>query len=157
MIASRLVCAWLLAAAGAPAYRGEVALPLELYTPAGRRLEARKYQIEIRQDETRYRLVFLDNDKPVDSVPGRAPSGEKIFTVPIVGTVVLWPANTSEKQEPKSKLSPYLTNISWQAVLRVYRSRENSGNEVHALLQVKSRQIEFPLYLKKPVPSVTAR
>jgi hypothetical protein len=74
-----------------------------------------------------------------------------------VGTVVLWPANAAEKQEPKSKLSPYLTNISWQAVLRLYRSRENSGKQVHALLQVKSGKIEFPLYLEKPDPSVTAR
>jgi hypothetical protein len=157
MIFHELVCACLLAASGALVYQGEVALPLELYTPAGKRLEARKYQIEVRQDGSRYQLAFLDHDKPVDSVQGRSPSGEKIFTVPIVGTVVLWPANAKDKQEPKSKLSPYLTNISWQAVLRLYRSRENSGKEVHALLQVKSGKVEFPLYLERPVPPVTAR
>jgi hypothetical protein len=149
MILWQVSCAWLLAASIAPApiYQGEVPLPLELYTAAGTRLEARKYQIEIRQDEGRYWLAFLENNKLIDSVPGRPPSEGASFTVPLMGAVLLWPVSSKEKSEPKSKLSPYLTNISWQAVLRVYRSRENSHSEVRAQMRVGEKTVEFPLYL----------
>ncbi len=157
MIVRLLVCAWVMAAANSPAYRGEHTLPMELYTPSGAHLEARKYPIEIRQEGSRYQLVFLDKDKAVDSVPGRYPAGEQTFTVPLMGVVVLWPPEPADKAEPKSKLSPYLTNISWQAVLRVYRSNRSSDREVHALLRVKGETIEFPLYLEKPSPSETAK
>ena len=154
MIARQVCCAWLLAASIAPApiYRSEVALPLELYTPAGTRLEARKYQIEIRQDEGRYWLAFLENGKLIDSVPGRSPSEGASFTVPLVGAVLLWPVDANEKSELKSKLSPYLTNISWRAVLRVYGSRESSKTEVRALMRVGEKTVEFPLYTEKPTP-----
>jgi hypothetical protein len=156
-MARLLVCAWVMAAANAPAYRGEVTLPMDLYTPSGTHLEARKYQIEIRQEGSRYQLAFVDKDKAVDTVPGRSPNAENVFTVPITGVVVLWPPEPAEKPEPKSKLSPYLTNISWQAVLRVYRSHQSSDREVHALLRAKGQTIEFPLYLEKPSTSGTTK
>ena len=157
MILWQVGYACLLAAAITPAtiYRSEVPLPVQLYTPAGTRLEARKYQIEIRQDEGRYWLAFLENDKLVDSVPGRSPSEGASFTVPLLGAVLLWPVESKEKSEPKSKLSPYLTNISWRAVLRVYRSRENSNSEVRALMRLGEKTVEFPLYLEKPAPVAT--
>jgi hypothetical protein len=152
MILWQVSCAWLLAAniAPAPIYRSEVGLPVELYTAAGTRLEAHKYQIEIRLDEGRYSLAFLENDKLIDSVPGRPPSEGAAFTVPLMGAVLLWPVDSKEKSEPKSKLSPYLTNISWRAVLRVYRSRETANREVRALMRVGEKTVEFPLYLEKP-------
>jgi hypothetical protein len=158
MILWQVSCVWLLAAgiAPAPVYRSEVALPVELYTAAGTRLEARKYQIEIRLDEGRYGLAFLENDKLIDSVPGRPQSEGAAFTVPLMGAVLLWPVDPKEKGEPKSKLSPYLTNISWQAVLRVYRSRESSNSEVRALLRVAEKTVEFQLYLEKPASAVTS-
>jgi hypothetical protein len=154
MILRQVSCVWLLAASVAPTpvYRSEIALPLELYTAAGTRLEARKYQIEIRLDEGRYSLAFLEKDKLIDSVPGRPQSEGAMFTVPVIGAVLLWPVNPKEKSEPKSSLSPYLTNISWRAVLRVYRSRESSNSEVRALLRIGEKTVEFPLYLEKPAP-----
>jgi len=159
MILWQVSCAWLLAAgiAPAPIYRSEVPLPLELYTAAGTHLEARKYQIEIRLDEGRYSLAFLDNGKVIDSVPGQPPSDASAFTVPLMGAVLLWPVDSKEKSEPKSKLSPYLTNISWQAVLRVYRSRESSNSEVRALMRIGEKTVEFPLYLEKPASPANKR
>src|ERR1700722_17093185 len=159
MILWQVSCAWLLAAgiAPAPIYRSEVPLPLALYTAAGTRLEARKYQIEIRSDEGRYSLAFLENDKVIDSVPARPPSDGSAFTVPLTGTVLLWPVDSKEKAEPKSKLSPYLTNISWRAVLRVYRSRESSNSDVRVLVRVGEKTVEFPLYLEKPASPVNRR
>jgi hypothetical protein len=159
MILWQVSCAWLLAAgiAPAPIYRSEVPLPLELYTPAGTRLEPRKYQIEIRLDEGRYSLAFLENDKVIDSVPARPPSDGSAFTVPLTGTVLLWPVDSKEKGEPKSKLSPYLTNISWRAVLRVYRSRESSNSDVRVLMRVGEKTVEFPLYLEKPASPANRR
>jgi hypothetical protein len=159
MILGQLFCACLLAATAAPqpAYHGEVALPVELYTGSAAHLEARKYEVEIRLDEGRYALAFLDNNKLIDSVPGRPPTADSAFTVPLVGAVLLWPADDKEKAEPKSKLSPYLTNISWNAVLRIYRSRESSNKEVRALLRIGEKTVEFPLYLEKPVSPAGAR
>jgi hypothetical protein len=156
MLVEKVLWAWLLAAVGVPIYRGEVALPADWYTPSGTHLEARKYPIEIRQSEGGLSLAFLDGDRVVDSIPGRPPRADQDFTVPQLGAVLLWPV-TSKPTEPKSKLSPYLTNISWEAVLRIYGARKKPNTELRALLRVKDKTVEFPLYLEKPAAPVSAR
>ena len=143
-----LPLAILLASSAALLYHGEIDLPVELYTTDGISLGPGKFQVKIRQESQRYALVFLNEGKQAAKIMS-VPAGVWSAGVPLAPTTLLWPP-PQEKAEIRSKISPYLANLCWEATLRVYRSAEPSGKEIRAIFQAPTKQIEFPLFLEKP-------
>jgi hypothetical protein len=138
----------LLAFQAAPVYHGQVELPITLLTSSAVSLPRGKYELEVRVEKKEYTL-FLKQQKLVAAVAGKLLDGTIRSTIPLVGTILLWP-NESDKIDTKSKLSPYLNDLSWKATLRFYKSADSASNEVQAVLIERGNRIGFSLYSAKP-------
>jgi len=152
MPSSHLLLALLLAGPGQAIYRGEVRLPLELYTASGETIPSGKQDLEIRSEGTEYFLVFISGQKRIASIPGKAVNGAPGFNMPVVGTVLLQRVEEEKKEasEMKSRISPYLTNLSWKATLRLYQAAAPSNKELRAVFRDEAKRVEFPLFSERP-------
>ena len=54
----------------APSFSGSLRLPVDLYAASGTRLEKGQYTIQVKQDNGKYSLSFIQNDKPKVTVEG---------------------------------------------------------------------------------------
>jgi hypothetical protein len=119
-----------LAAQTISTYRGELQLPVDLYTSDGVLLEKGKFEIEVRYERD-YALVFAKKDKTLARVGGQTVSGEQLKEVfqgvPLIGTLRLetpepsGPAKETGNETP-SNPSPYLRKFSWQVTLRAFEA-----------------------------------
>ncbi len=156
MLSSHLLLALLLSGPGQPIYRGEVRLPLELYTAGGETIPSGKHDLEIRLAGSEYLLVFVSGQKTIASIPGKAFSGTSGFNMPVVGTVLLQRVEEEKKEEKKeasemkSRISPYLTNLSWKATLRLYQAAAPSNKELRAVFRDETKRVEFALFSERP-------
>lgn len=122
-----------LAAEKPDVYKGELQLPFDLYTSEGLQLEKGRWEIEVRQQNTRYEFIFNKKNKTVARVGGDTVAEEKLkqlsLGVPLTGTIRLeeTPAEEADK-EPPSDSSSYLIRLSWRVTLRVLGSP--NSNEV---------------------------
>lgn len=130
-------------------YSGEIELPAGLYAPSGESFGPGKFAIELRRQGEDYRLNFLRGGKIAASIPS-APAGSAALNVPLAPTTLLWPPPPARKDEIRSKMSPYLANISWEAALRLYGSADPAIKEVCARVRAQGRNLEFPLSLGRP-------
>ena len=101
MLSSRLLLALLLSGPGPAIYRGEVRLPLELYTAGGETIPSGKQDLEIRLAGSEYLLVFVSGQKTIASIAGKAFNGASGFNMPVVGTVLLQRVEEEKKEERK--------------------------------------------------------
>ena len=144
---------WLLFWADATTlYHGSLNLPLEVFTADGAPVSPGKHDLEIRHQGDRYLLAFPGPEKHLVAFPGAAYNGLDSFTIPVVGTVLLWPVKEPPPEETRSKTSPYLTNLDWHATLRIYRSSNPESGEIRAFLQEGTRHVAFTLFRTKPTP-----
>jgi hypothetical protein len=149
MLNSLLLLALLLAEPGRAIYRGEVWLPVELYTASGESIPSGKRELEIRSEGDDYILVFLSGEKRIASVHGKRGARAEGFSIPLVGTILLSPVKISPT---KSSISPYLTNLSWSATLRLYKASEPASRELRAIFRDKAKRVEFPLLSEQSKP-----
>jgi hypothetical protein len=144
-------------------YRGELVLPMPLYTGDGIRLDKGKCEIEIRSEKAHAFLAFLRNGALVALVNGRPIGAErradKPPDLPMLGTIYLYPPGPPRIQEKEEKSSvtfaEHLVSRPWKAVLRVYRYSNPQRREVNFMLQEESKpgewsRTEFNLFLQKP-------
>jgi hypothetical protein len=133
-------------AADAVRYTGTMAVPIDLFTQDGTRIEKRKHELEVALDGDRWTLSFLLEDKDRITVKGSTPVGDPFnlpAVVPLVGTHYLRssaePLKTAqERQFSKTGLPQYAEQErDWKATLRVYRSSGESG-EVFFVFQVRN-------------------
>jgi hypothetical protein len=134
------------------AYRGEVRLPVDLYTQAGEPIAGGKYQVEVRLGAGAPKLAFLSGSDVVASIDAQAKRSDASFTIPLAGTVLLRPVDkpTAEESSDKdgSEISPYLAPISWNTTLRIYKS--SSGSQVRVIYRNGKTTLEFPLDSERP-------
>ena len=128
------------------AYQGEIDLSVRLATPGGKSFGPGKFQVEIRRQGQDYVLAFLSNGQLTASIAS-APATSLPLGIPIAPAILLWPPPAGGKSETRSKLSPYLTDISWEATLRLYRSVDPSRAEARAVVRVPGKRLEFPLFV----------
>ena len=126
------------------AYQGEIDLPVRLATSAGKSFGPGKFQVEIRRQGQDYVLAFLSGGQLTASITS-APAASVSLGMPIAPATLLWPPPAAGKSETRSKLSPYLSDISWEATLRLYGSPDPSASEGRAVLRVPGKRLEFPL------------
>jgi hypothetical protein len=156
MHSSHLLLALLLTGPGQAIYRGEVRLPLELYTAGGEIIPSGKQDLEIRLAGSEYLLVFVSGQKMIASIPGKAANATPGFNMPVVGTILLQRVEEEKKEEKKeasemkSRISPYLTNLSWKATLRLYQATAPSSKELRAVFRDEAKRVEFPLFSERP-------
>src|SRR5437868_7187205 len=142
---SHIVSLLLFLAGAAPVYRGEVDLPAEIFTPDGSSISRGKHPLEVRKQGDRYTLVFTGLEKQAATLEGVPFTGLDSFVQPVMGTILLWPANEPTAEESRSKLSPYLTNVDWKATLRLYRSSNPQNEELRVVLADGPKRIQFTL------------
>jgi hypothetical protein len=149
MLRSLLLFPLLLVEPGRAIYRGEVWLPVELYTASGESIPSGKRELEIRSEGDDYILVFLSGEKRIASIHGKTGARAAGFNIPIVGTILLWPVKTAPT---KSSISPYLANLSWSVTLRLYQASEPASKELRAIFRDKAIRVEFPLFSERSKP-----
>lgn len=149
MLPSLLLLGLLFAEPGHALYKGDVRLPLELYTASGESIPSGKQELEIRSEGDGYVLVFRSGEKRIASIQGKTGARAAGFSIPVVGTILLWPVKAAPT---KSSISPYLTNLSWSATLRLYQASEPSSKELRAILRDKGKRVEFPLFSERLKP-----
>jgi hypothetical protein len=76
-----LLLAGPLAAETTGTYKGELALPVDLYSSDGVLLEKGKFEIEVRNEKGNYALIFARKDKTLARVGGRTVSGDQLQEV----------------------------------------------------------------------------
>ena len=107
------------------AYKGEVELPVTLFTADGIELEKGRFDIEIRSEKELNFLVFLRKGEIISLVNGQALGAqaktEDLPDQPMLGTVYLYAAGTSHEPEKDEKSSvtfiEHLKSRPWRAVL----------------------------------------
>ncbi len=113
----------------APSFSNLIRIPVDLYSPQGVRLEKGQYNIEVKQDDGQYTLLFLQNDQTKLTIKGELLKDGAIeppTTVPLIGTQYLRssddPVGTeAERHFSKSGLPRYEEEMRpWKAALRVY-------------------------------------
>ena len=115
-------------------YKGDLALPVDLYSSDGILLEKGKFEIEVRYERDQYLLVLAKKeDKPLTKqdkqsakVIGETVSSEQLKAVlqglPLFGTLRLDSAQPTEsvKENEKPANPPLLPNLSWEVTLRAF-------------------------------------
>jgi hypothetical protein len=136
-MASILLLLGMLTVAGSPqkpalSFKGYVRLPVDLYSAEDTHLEAGPYVVQVKVEDGRYSLLFLQDDKLKGAVKGRAvPAGEGDESgFPLIGTQYLRssddPVGTeAERHFSKTGLPQYQEeNRDWKATLRVYTTND---------------------------------
>jgi len=143
------------------AYKGEIELPVSLWTGDGVQLEKGKFEIEIRSEKGFNFLAFLRKGKIISLVNGQAMGAEvkadKFPDQPMVGTVYLYAATPHEpEKDEKSSVTfvEHLRSRPWRAALRVYNYSDPQNREVDFILDEESTpgqwsRTNFKLFLKK--------
>jgi len=143
------------------AYKGEIELPVSLWTGDGVQLEKGKFEIEIRSEKGLYFLAFLRKGEIISLVNGQAMGAEvkadKFPDQPMVGTVYLYAATPHEpEKDEKSSVTfvEHLRSRPWRAALRVYNYSDPQNREVDFILDEESTpgqwsRTNFKLFLKK--------
>jgi hypothetical protein len=131
-------------------YRGAVVFPGDVFAPDGSSVSQGKHDFEIRVRDDRYVLAFPGPERQTVTIPGKPYKELDSFTIPVVGTLLLWPVKEPPPDESRSKTSPYLTNLDWHATLRIYRSSNPESAELRAVFQEGTRRIEFAMFSAKP-------
>lgn len=159
---SILLILGLLSVAGAPqrpvpSFKGYISLPVDLYSVDGLHLEKGQYVVQVKVDNDRYTLVFLQDDQPKGSIKGNAVSADEIDEsgYPLIGTQYLRssddPVGTeAERHFSKTGLPHYQEEgRDWKATLRVYTTNDRK----EALWIFEQRQpgdkwshVQFRLY-----------
>lgn len=143
----------------APSFSNLIQIPVNLYSPEGVRLAKGQYNVEVKQDNGQYTIVFLQNDKAISTVKGEVPkdnAGEPPTTLPLIGTQYLRssddPVGTeAERHFSKSGLPRYEEEMRpWKAALRVYPLTDQKTVLwlfEEKLPAGKRSHVEFKLYL----------
>ena len=118
-------------------YTGTMAIPIDLFTQEGAKIEKRTYEVHVTSDGTVWTLSFLQEGKDLISVKGRLAEGD-LFSlpamIPLVGAHYMRsstePLKTAqERQFSKTGLPQYAEQErDWKATLRVYRSSSDLGD-----------------------------
>jgi hypothetical protein len=146
-------------AAGSPGvYKGELQLPVDLYTSEGVSLEAAKWEIEVRQENARCEFIFRKKEKIVARIGGETLAEEQLkqiaFGMPLAGTVRLEEAAAKEAGTAvSSDPSSYLMRMSWRLTLRILGPP--NGNEVFLVFAKNDAsdqplKVIFRLFRSKP-------
>ena len=114
-------------------------IPVDLYTAQGIRLEAGRYELEVKQQESGYTLVFTTSGRisaVVKEVKGED-SAVAAAEIPLVGTHYMRSSNepvltafercTSRTGKPRYEEEAR----DWKAALRVYRSQQTMPSSLH--------------------------
>lgn len=142
--------------------KGEIDLPVSLYTGDGIQLVKGRFDIEIRSEKGLDFLVFLQKGEIISLVNGQSIGGhvmaDNLPDQPMLGTVYLYSVGTSHEPEKDEKSSvtfmEHLKNRPWKAALRVYRYSAPQNREVAFILEEESKpgewsRTDFKLFLKK--------
>jgi hypothetical protein len=144
------------ASAIAETYKGQITLPIDLYTTEGTGLPKGKYEIQVNVDKQRFLLSFHSAGKSVAELAGHEMQGDLFnlpATVPLVGTQYLRssaePVQTAqERQYSKTGLPQYAEEArDWKATMRVYKSDVGSVFFVFQLggKDGRYRRVDFKL------------
>jgi hypothetical protein len=138
-------------------YRGEVRLPVDLYTETGAAIPSGKYGVEIRTSAGAVTLAFLSGTDVVASIDANKSKSDVSFTIPVAGTILLRPVEKSRPEvgddsgaQDRSPISPYLGPVSWNTTLRIYKATSPSSHEGRAIFRNLKTIVEFPLYTARP-------
>ncbi len=116
-----------------PTYSGSIRLPVDLYSAEGAHLEKGDYAVEVKQENGRYSLVFLQNDKTQSTIigePSKDDGGNEQIAMPLIGTQFLRSSadpvrSEAERHFSKTGLPQYEEESrDWKATLRVYTTRD---------------------------------
>ena len=142
-------------------YKGEVELPVDLYTKDHVLFSAGHCDLEVRYRNEVYSLLLSPRNKteaPIE-VSGTRMEGHKLSEsdqiIPVVGTILMRASTTmQEANKPlPPQIAPALSRLDWKATLRMYRSSDLSGKEIVLLFQTESANqkrdlVSFRLFLK---------
>ena len=155
-----LVLGFGVATAVAEVYVTEIRLDRNLYTEDGRRLDRGGFDLEVRREEERCSLVFLQGAEVVATVAGQeGAESETDRIIPLVGTLYLRstaiPMGTAEERQLSKTGRPQYQDQeqNWENTLRAFRGSEDA--EVHFLFQRRRdwgdwEQVRFKLFLEDP-------
>ncbi len=110
-------------------------IPVDLYTAQGIRLEAGRYELEVKQQESGYTLVFTTSGRisaVVKEVKGED-SAVAAAEIPLVGTHYMRSSNEPvltafERRTSRTGKPRYEEEArDWKAALRVYRSQADDA------------------------------
>ena len=144
-----LALLWLnrgVAATAPERYTGVMALPIDLFTQEGTKLEKGKYDIEVASDGTQWTLSFLPIGKNRIVVKGAIATGDLFIVpalIPLVGTHYMRsssePLKTAqERQFSRTGLPQYAEEErDWKATIRLYKNLDE-GSEVLFIFQVRN-------------------
>jgi hypothetical protein len=140
------------APAPAPTFSASIRLPVDLYSADGTHLEKGEYAVQVKQDNSQYSLVFLQDDQPKGTVKGQVlgeDAGDDDLSIPLIGTQFLRSSadpvgSEAERHFSKTGLPQYQEEKrDWKATLRVYSTsdqkealwffeeRQSAGNWLH--------------------------
>jgi hypothetical protein len=150
----------MVAAQTAGVYKGELQLPVDLYTSEGILLEKGTFEIEVRQEKGHYALVAIKKDKVLARLRGEMVSEDESLQVsrgmPLTGTLRLEEASEGAKEtanESAANPSPYLSRLSWRVTLRVFEA-PNKNDVVFVFRNNRSAEpsttVTFRLFRNKP-------
>ena len=116
-----------------PTYSGSLTLPVHLYSSDGTHLEKGQYAVEVKQENGRYTLDFLQDNKIKGTLAGDvladAMNNDEL-AMPLIGTQFLRssadPVGSEwERHFSKTGLPQYQEERrDWKATLRVYATRD---------------------------------
>jgi len=134
-----------LASPDARGYKGELRLPVELFTEGGMRVQPGKAALELRFEKGQYSLWFL-SDGPRVVIKGRPfREAELHLGTPLSGTILLramddFLASTEDRQHSKTGRAQYEeASHDWKATLRVYRSLDPKSQECYFVFQARTQ------------------
>lgn len=144
-------------------WKGELVLPMSLYTGDGIELEKGKFEVEVRAEKEHEFLAFIRNGEILSLVKGQRIAAEErasnLPDLPLIGTVFLHPPQPSHVQEKEEKptvtFAEHLKSRPWKAALRAYRYDDPQSKEVDFVLEEESKpgewsRTDFKLFLAKP-------
>lgn len=161
-----------------PTYKGQIRLPVDLYTREGTRIGKGGVDVEVREEKGLRVLILISKALGITVSVAASPANEESepsVDVPIVGTVLLRsssePTGTEEERQYTKTGRPQYQdqNRDWKRTLRVYRSEDSKSTEVYFILEERPHgpelsQTRFKLFLRGEVvdrksdkPSVSTR
>lgn len=153
---------FLLATRDSPnSYKGEVELPVDLYTKDHVLVSAGHCDLEVRYQNEAYSLLLSHRNKtevPTEVNGTRMEAWHKLSEsdqiIPVVGTILMRASTTKQEAGKRSpKIAPALSGLDWKATLRMYSSSDLSRKEILLLFQTESTNqkrdlVSFRLFLK---------
>jgi len=116
-------------------YKGQLELPVDLYTEDGTLLrQGETFDLEMRRENSQHLLVFLKHGKTVARVNERPATEQEANGAlkPVVGTIYLQEGQPSEKVSRSTTWFDF--GRVWKAALRIYKSRDPGSKAVYFII-----------------------